>query len=152
MNKFVTTALGLAAVGSVGMADPGDNEWLGLDSEINHLARSLTPAQDGMGWSFLMRIAYVYSSDDIATDNVTGATFGGEDISGFDFNDLDLAFWGSVGDFGWRLRLATEHGPRRRGVVSAKRRFRHRFKRSPFSSRRLGPPRGSVHRNVGRPI
>ena len=105
MNKFVTTALGLAAVGSVGMADPGDNEWLGLDSEINHLAKTLTPAQDGMGWSFLMRIAYVYSSDDISTDNVTGATFGGEDISGFDFNDLDLAFWGSVGDFGWRLSM-----------------------------------------------
>jgi hypothetical protein len=105
MNKFVTTALGLAAVGSVGMADPGDSEWLGLDSEINHLASTLTPARDGMGWSFLMRIAYVYSSDDIATDNFTGSPFGGEDISGFDFNDLDLAFWGSVGDFGWRLSM-----------------------------------------------
>ena len=28
MNRFATTALALAAAGSVSYADPGDNEWL----------------------------------------------------------------------------------------------------------------------------
>lgn len=96
MNKFVSTALGLVAVGSIGAADPGDNDWLGLDSEINGLASSLAPAQGGTAWSGLIRTYYGNSSDDISTG-------GGEDLSGFGFNDIDLAFWGSTGDFSWRI-------------------------------------------------
>ena len=63
MNMFVTTALGLAAVTSIGNADPGDSDWLGLDSEISGLATSLQPAQgDGSGWSALLRSTYNFSS------------------------------------------------------------------------------------------
>jgi len=96
MNRFVKTALAIAAVGSATYADPGDNDWLELDSEINGLASSLQPSQDGMGWAALLRFAFVYTSDDIGTG-------GGNDISGFDFQDVDLAFWGNHGAFMWRV-------------------------------------------------
>jgi len=103
MNKFVSTALGLAVVGSIGAADPGDGDWLGLDSEINGLASSLAPAQGGAGWSALIRTYYGNSSDDISTG-------GGDDLSGFGFNDIDLAFYGSTGDFGWRVSGDLDNG------------------------------------------
>ena len=72
MNKFVTTALAVAAAGTLSHADPGDNDWLELDDEINSLASALTPAQDGMGWSALIRVYYDYSSDDVGTVDVSG--------------------------------------------------------------------------------
>jgi hypothetical protein len=99
MNRFATTALALAAAGSASYADPGDNEWLELDSEINSLASSLQPSQDGMGWTALIRVVYVHSSDEIDT----GPPPTDQDTSGFNFKDVDIAFWGSVGDYGWRL-------------------------------------------------
>jgi hypothetical protein len=100
MNKFVTSALALAAAGSLSYADPGDNEWLELDSEINSLASTLQPSsQDGMGWAFLMRFSYNFSSDDIAEDA------SGNDVSGFSFQDVDLAFWGSVAEYGYRVSM-----------------------------------------------
>jgi hypothetical protein len=103
MNKFVTSALALAAAGSLSYADPGDNEWLELDSEINSLASALQPSsQDGMGWAFLLRASYNFSSSDIATFDANAGDFG-NDVSGFGFQDLDLAFWGSVAEYGWRL-------------------------------------------------
>jgi len=97
MNRFVTGALALAATSAVGLADPADNsDWLELDSEINGLASSYAASQDGMGWTALIRFTYTFSSDDIATD-------GGDDISGFKFEDVDMAFWGGVGNYQWRI-------------------------------------------------
>jgi hypothetical protein len=104
MNKFVTSALALAAAGSLSYADPGDNEWLELDGEINSLASSLAPSnQDGMGWAFLLRATYTFSSDEIAT----GAS-SAPDVSGFKFEDVDLAFWGSVAEYGYRVSMDLE--------------------------------------------
>lgn len=96
MNRFVKTALALAVAGSAANAGTGDNEWLALDSEITGLATSLKPSQDGNGWAALIRAAYSHSSDDIATG-------GGADTSGFNFNDVDLSFWGSQGTYRWRI-------------------------------------------------
>ncbi len=101
MNRFVKTALALAAAGSVTQAGTGDNEWLELDSEINGLASSLQPPQeDGMGWTALIRGVYSHSSDDIATG---GVGIDGPDLSGFNFNDVDIAFWGNQGPYMWRI-------------------------------------------------
>ena len=91
MNRFVKTALALAVAGSAANAGTGDNEWLALDSEITGLATSLKPLQDGNGWAALIRAAYSHSSDDIATNFTAGDD---PDLSGFNFNDVDLSFWG----------------------------------------------------------
>ena len=101
MNKFVTTALAVAAAGTLSHADPGDNDWLELDDEINSLASALTPAQDGMGWTALIRVYFDYSSDDVGTFIAVGGA--DNDVSGVSFRDVDVALWGSVGDFGWRI-------------------------------------------------
>ncbi|HED66420.1 MAG TPA: hypothetical protein ENJ09_12815 [Planctomycetes bacterium] len=103
MNKFVSTALGLVVVGSIGAADPGDGGWLGLDSEINDLASSLAPAQGGANFAVLTRTALGYSTDDIATG-------GGANTFGFDLNDIDLAFWGGAGDFTYRVSFDLDGG------------------------------------------
>jgi len=99
MNLFVKGAFAIAATATVGFAGPTDsNDWLELDSEINNLASSYASSQgDGMGWSGLLRYTYTFSSDDIATGS------GGDDISGFNFEDVDLAFWGGVGIYQWRI-------------------------------------------------
>jgi hypothetical protein len=110
MNRFVSTALALAAVGSAANAGTGDNEWLELDSEINGLASTLQPSQDGTGWAALIRAVYTHSSDDIATG-------GGSDVSGFNFNDVDLAFWGSQGPYMWRI--STDIDSNEAGVASS---------------------------------
>jgi hypothetical protein len=104
MNRFVKTALAIVAAGSLADASPGDNEWLELDSEINGLASSLKPSQDGTGWAALLRAVYTHSSDDIAT----GVGPSQPDTSGFNFNDLDLAFWGSQGIYMWRISADIE--------------------------------------------
>jgi hypothetical protein len=101
MNRFVKTALAIAVAGPAVHAGTGDNEWAVLDSEISGLASSLQPPQDGMGWSALIRGVFTQSSDDIATA-------GGDDTSGFGFNDLDLAFWGSQGPYSWRISADIE--------------------------------------------
>jgi hypothetical protein len=81
----------------VGLAEPADSsDWLELDSEINSLASSYASSQEGMGWTGLLRFTYTFSSDDVATG-------GGDDISGFKFEDVDLAFWGGVGNYQWRI-------------------------------------------------
>jgi hypothetical protein len=110
MNRFVSTALALAAVGSAANAGTGDNEWLELDSEINGLSSTLQPSQDGTGWAALIRAVYTHSSDDIATG-------GGSDVSGFNFNDVDLAFWGSQGPYMWRI--STDIDSNEAGVASS---------------------------------
>jgi len=98
MKKFVTAALATAIAGSVSFAAPNDNEWLELDSEINSLATNLRPARDGHGWSALIRSTYVLSFDDVATG-------GGSDVSGFQFEDIDVAFWGGASEYGWRINV-----------------------------------------------
>ena len=104
MNKFLKGALAIAATGTVGFAEPTDsNDWLELDSEINSLATSYASAQDGMGWTALLRFTYTFSSDDIATG-------GGDDVSGFKFEDVDMAFWGGVGTYQWRVSWDVANG------------------------------------------
>jgi len=98
MNRFVKTALAFAVAGSAAHAGTGDNEWKALDSEISGLASSLKPSQDGSGWSALIRGAYTHSSDDIGTGGGNNP-----DVSGFNFNDVDMAFWGNQGPYRWRI-------------------------------------------------
>src|SRR5262245_37655483 len=112
MNRLVTTALALAAVGSAANAAPGDTEWLELDSEINGLSSSLTPAQDGMGWAALIRAVYSHSKDDIATGGG-----GAPDLSGFSFNDVDLAFWSNYGPY--LLRISADIDSNEAGLGGA---------------------------------
>ena len=105
MNKFLKGALAIAATSTVGYAEPADsNDWLELDSEINSLASSYATAQDGMGWTALLRYTFNYSSDDIAT----GAN--GDDVSGFKFEDADIALWGGVGGYQWRISWDVANG------------------------------------------
>lgn len=98
MNRFVKTALAFAVAGSAAHAGTGDNEWKALDSEISGLASSLKPSQDGSGWSALIRGVYTHSSDDIGTGGGNNP-----DVSGFNFNDVDMAFWGNQGPYRWRI-------------------------------------------------
>jgi hypothetical protein len=98
MNRFVNTALAIAVAGSATHAGTGDNEWTALDSEISGLASPLKQSQDGNGWAALLRAVYSFSSDDLFT---TGGN--DPDLSGFGFNDIDLAFWGSQGSYTWRV-------------------------------------------------
>jgi hypothetical protein len=98
MNRFVKTALAIAVAGSAANAGTGDNEWAALDSEIRGLASPLTPSQDGMGWAVLLRAVYSFSSDDLFTSG--GAD---PDLSGFAFNDVDVAFWGNQGPYSYRV-------------------------------------------------
>jgi hypothetical protein len=98
MNRFVKTALAIAVAGSAANAGTGDNEWAALDSEIRGLASPLTPSQDGMGWAVLLQAVYSFSSDDLFNDG--GAE---PDLSGFGFNNIDLAFWGNQGPYSYRV-------------------------------------------------
>jgi len=98
MNRFVKTALAIAVAGSAAQAGTGDNDWAALDSEISGLASSLKPSQDGMGWAVLLRAVYSHSNDDIFSGGSNQP-----DLSGFTFNDIDLAFWGSQGTYSWRV-------------------------------------------------
>lgn len=100
MKKFVTVALATAVAGSASFADPNDNEWLELDSEINNLATNLRPARDGHGWSALIRSTYTASFDNAGTG--PGDV---PDISGFEFDDIDVAFWGGASEYGWRVNV-----------------------------------------------
>lgn len=99
MNKFVTSALALTVAGSLANAGTGDGEWLELDREISSLAAhpKMSPAQGGFDWSALIRVGYAYSDDD-------NGTFGnGEELLGAEFDDVDLAAQGAVGDYSWRI-------------------------------------------------
>jgi len=102
MNKFVTTAVGLMAVGSINSADPSDNEWLGLDSEIKSISSSIADNDNGIGMAALLRFNYAYATDEVSTG---AAPSYGEDISGFRFDDIDLAFWTNIGDYIMRVSV-----------------------------------------------
>jgi hypothetical protein len=98
MNKFVTSALALTVAGSLANAGTGDGEWLELDREISSLTAQpvMSPAQGGIDWSALIRVGYAYSDDDVAIVD-------GEDLLGAEFDDVDLAAMGQVGDYSWRI-------------------------------------------------
>jgi hypothetical protein len=51
-----------------------------------------------MGWAVLLRAVYSFSSDDLFTSG--GAD---PDLSGFAFNDVDVAFWGNQGPYSYRV-------------------------------------------------
>ncbi len=96
MNKFVTTALAVAALGTVANAQPKESDWLELDREINSLA-SAVPATGAIGgWALLLRSAFIYSSDELAQ-------IGGEDTSGFKILDARFSAWGEIENYGWRV-------------------------------------------------
>jgi hypothetical protein len=99
MNRFVKTALAIAVAGSAAHAGTGDNEWAALDSEIKGLASSVQGPQDGMSYAVLLRGVFSYSKDDISA----GTPPGDVDTAGFNFNDVDIAFWGSQGPYRWRF-------------------------------------------------
>ncbi len=103
MNRFVNTALAIAVAGSAANAGTGDNDWTALDSEISGLAAPLKQSQDGNGWAVLLRAVASHSSDDLFTGLGAGGVGGQPDLSGFAFNDIDLAFWGSQGPYSWRV-------------------------------------------------
>ena len=103
MNKFVTSALAITVAGSVAYAGTGDSEWLELDREITSLSSSLATAQGGMGWSALLRTTLTYSDDDIATGGTVGAP--ANDVFGWSFEDIDLAFWGEMEECGFRISM-----------------------------------------------
>jgi hypothetical protein len=98
MNKFVTSALALSVAGSLANAGTGDGEWLELDREISSLAQpAMSGAQTaGINWSALIRVGYAYSDDDVAI-------VAGENLLGAEFDDVDLAANGQVGDYSWRI-------------------------------------------------
>jgi hypothetical protein len=98
MNRFAKTALAIAAAGSAAQAGTGDGDWKALDSEISGLAASLKPSQDGSGWAVLLRAVYSFSSDELYTSGGVDP-----DLSGFAFNDVDIAFWGSQSSYSWRV-------------------------------------------------
>lgn len=98
MNKFVTTALTLAATGVVTHAS-GDSEWLELDREIGSLASSLSTQGGGVDIGALIRSSYAFNDDDL-----NEAAFG-DDTSGFALDDVDVWLEGEVGDFDWRVSM-----------------------------------------------
>ncbi len=99
MNKFVTTALALAATGVATHAS-GDSEWLELDREIGTLASSLS-TQGGAGVEIgaLIRASYAWNDGDL-----NEAAFN-DDTSGFNMDDVDAWLEGEVGDFDWRISM-----------------------------------------------
>jgi hypothetical protein len=58
-------------------------------------------SQDSFGWSAMLRAVFSHSSDDIATGDDPAVDE--NDTSGFNFNDVDLAFWGAMGPYRWRV-------------------------------------------------
>ena len=97
MNKFVMTALAIGAAGSVAQADPNGDDWLELDNEISSLSSAVSPQGPISGWAVLLRSTYEYSDDDLAS--------AADDVSGFYFEDVRIATWGEIGDYGWRVSM-----------------------------------------------
>lgn len=110
MNRLLTSALAIAAVGAVGNAANGnDGDWLELDSEINGLATSVATQGDYMDIKALLRGFYNYSSDELAT--FTGFDGGGnpvfgDDVSGVTLEDAEINGNFQVGDV--KLRLGVD--------------------------------------------
>jgi len=103
MKRIATGALALAAVGSAAFANTPDSDWLELDREINSLASAVSTQGPIAGWAVLLRSSYTFSSDDLATN-------GGSDVSGWKLEDVRIAAWGEVGDYGWRVSYNFDFG------------------------------------------
>lgn len=104
MNRLLTSALAIVAVGAVGhAANGGDDDWLELDSEINGLASSVATQGDWMDIKALLRGFYNYSSDELATFDGTGF---GDDVSGVTLEDAEINGNFQVGDV--KLRLGVD--------------------------------------------
>ena len=103
MNRLLTSALAIAAVGAVGHANGNDSDWLELDSEINGLATSVATQGDWMDIKALLRGFYNYSSDELATFDGVGF---GDDVSGVNLEDAEINGGFQVGDV--KLRLGVD--------------------------------------------
>ena len=106
MNKFVTGALALAFAGSATYADPGNGDWLKLDSEINSLAPSIAATGDYTNIKVLLRGGYTYGTDDLSTGDFGGGDAPdviGENVSGVRFWDAEINGGTQVGDVKVRL-------------------------------------------------
>ena len=112
MNKFVCSALALAAASSVGSATDGSDEWLGLDQEINALTSSVSPQGGGVDVGALIRSSYLNVDDDLTeSSSVSGSPgFNDDEIGGFVFQDVDVWLEGEIGDFDWRVNIDFDDG------------------------------------------
>jgi hypothetical protein len=98
MNKFVLSALALTTTGGLAAAGGGSEEWLTLDREIESLASTLAPQGSGLTVNGFVRSSYVNSSDLV--------TPSGNDLSGFNLDNVRLSVTGAVGDFS--VHVSTE--------------------------------------------
>lgn len=87
-------------------ARTGEEEWLDLDRELGRMAMGTRQGPEGLNWSVLIRGAFVIAHEQIATNNPPGTgRRQGADVAGVDFNDLDIALWGTIRQYGWRLSV-----------------------------------------------
>ena len=114
MQRLLTSALAIAAVGTLGHATNGtDDDWLELDSEINGLASSVAVQGDWMDIKALLRGFYSFSSDELATlDGFDGGgnPIFGDDVSGVNLQDAEINGNFQVGDVKLRLGIDFEDG------------------------------------------
>ncbi len=101
MNRLMTGALALAAVGSVGFAGTGDEDWTDLDQEISTLSSSLRPQGGGVDIGALIRSSYNLIDEDLL-----------DDTGGFLFQDVDVFFESqdSGGEWSWRVNVDFDGG------------------------------------------
>lgn len=91
MNKFVLSALALTTTGSLAAAGTGSEEWLTLDRELESLASTLAPqSAPGVTVRGFIKTSYANSGDVIV---------GGNDLGGFNLDNVRLSVEGTVGDF-----------------------------------------------------
>ncbi|MFT5289331.1 MAG: hypothetical protein ACI82F_001392 [Planctomycetota bacterium] len=120
MNRLLTSALALTALGAIGhAANGGEDDWLELDSEINGLATSVSTQGDWMNIKALLRGFYNYSGDDLATfvgnvdtdaDMIPDTPLFGDDVSGVSLEDAEINGNFQVGDFKLRLGIDFRSG------------------------------------------
>ncbi len=121
MNRLLTSALALTALGAIGhAANGGEDDWLELDSEINGLATSVSTQGDWMNIKALLRGFYNYSNDNMATvvigdpdDADSDGDFEtsiGDDVSGVSLEDAEVNGNFQVGDFKLRLGIDFRSG------------------------------------------
>jgi hypothetical protein len=97
MNRFATSALAVATLGSAAWAGTGDSDWLELDQEITSLTSSVAMT-DGPQLGAMLRLYWLQTGDD-----VFGLAGPGDDVSGLDI--YDALFWieATSGDYSARV-------------------------------------------------
>jgi hypothetical protein len=108
MNKYVTGALALAVAGSAAYADPGNSDWLELDSGINTLATSTNATGDYANIKVLLRTGFIYGDDGLVNGRVLDDNTGdflddGASLSGFRLMDAEINGGTQIGDVAVRL-------------------------------------------------